>query len=120
MITVRMSRTNHIFVAILFGGLFVYLLYGAFTGDLYIPSRHGAGSHLHGFGAWMVATSPALIYLGLLIRSGLFQFPSRGIQGSVELALLALAVILFTVGVRASTDCSTTSSFATNQVKCKL
>jgi hypothetical protein len=99
-ITVKMSRSDHIFTIILFGSIFAYFLYGAITGDLYLPGKNGPGCHLSGLGAWMVTGSPVLCYLGLIVRSGFFEFTSERVQGITELLFLFSGIALLFIGLR--------------------
>jgi hypothetical protein len=100
MITVKMTRSEQVIAAVLFGLVFLYCLCGAVTGDLYLPTRRGNGAHLHGPSAWLVTLAPALIYCGLLIRAGTLQFPSPRIQGACELLLLFGGVASLCFGLR--------------------
>jgi len=101
MVTQRMSKSEYLFTLILFGSLFAYFLYGAISGDLYLPSKHGDGVHLKGLGAWEVTCSPILLYLGLVVRSGAFEFRSEKIQLCIELLLLFCGVALLITGSKA-------------------
>lgn len=84
----------------MFGGLFAYFLYGAISGDLYLPGKHGPGVHLHGLPAWLVTFAPLSIYVALIIRAGLLQFPNSLTQGVVELPLLFGGIALLIFGIK--------------------
>lgn len=100
MLTVRMSRTDHVFAFALFGSLFGYFLYGALSGDLYLPGKRGPGVHLHGLSAWLVTFAPLSLYAALITRAGLLRLPNAAMQGLFELALLFGGVALLLFGMR--------------------
>jgi hypothetical protein len=100
MITVKMSKYDHIVTLIFFGSLFAYFLHGAMSGDLYLPGRRGPGAHLSGSAAWMVTAAPILLWVGIIVRSGAFMFKSEKIQDVVEISLLFSGCALFFAGLK--------------------
>ncbi len=91
---------EHALLLILFGGLFVYFLYGAIVGDLFIPARRGpGGSHLTGVSAWLVVLAPVLIYVAILIRHGLVTQLGSRIRTALELLLLFAGVAALYAGI---------------------
>lgn len=100
MVTVRMSKHDHIVVLMIFGSLFAYFLYGAVSGDLYIPGKRGPDVHASGLSAWMITGAPLLMYVGIIVRSGAFLFKSAKIQGSIEILLLLSGIALLLAGLK--------------------
>lgn len=96
----RMSRSDHIVSIILFGSLFAYFLYGAMSGDLYLPGKRGPGVHLRALGAWMVTGAPVLLYIGIMIRGDTFMFASEKMQNFMEILFLCGGVALIMAGPR--------------------
>ena len=115
MLTQRMTRGEHIFMALFFGSLFVYFFYGALVDDLFLPGRHGPGVHLHGLAAWLVTGAPLAIYVGLLVRAGIFMFPSGSIQFAAEITFLTAGVTLLLLGSRICSNCNESVSSVSNK-----
>ncbi len=85
----------------LFGSLFLYLLYGAIAGDLYIPGKRGPGVNLSGFPAWLTVAAPVLSYGGILVRHhDLFPQLSPSCRTVCELSLLAAGIACFMFAIR--------------------
>jgi hypothetical protein len=100
-----LSPRDHVVLSVIFGGLFLYLLYGAVVGDQFIPYKRGEGGlHLHGVHAWMVTACPAVLYLAVLVRHGLFQALPRWGRTSLEFSLLLSGVALFVGGMYMGTE----------------
>jgi len=62
------SRIDGIIVIVLYGAWLAYCVFGAVTGDLYVPGKHGPGVHLQGLDAWEVVGGLVLIAMGLAAR----------------------------------------------------
>jgi len=100
MVTVRMSKYDHIVVLMIFGSLFAYFLYGAVSGDLYLPGKRGPGVHVSGASAWMITGAPVLWYLGIIVRSGACRFESARTNGILEILLICSGIALFLAALR--------------------
>lgn len=89
-----------------FGGIFLYCLYGAVNGTLFIPSRNGGpGTELSGVAAWAMTAAPLLLYMGVLLRHRAL-LPNLHITARtvLELGLLAAGVGLAMFGVMRQSD----------------
>lgn len=61
-------------VAIAVAGALAYVIFGASSGDLFLPlGRGGTEFHLSGLAAWLFVPVVLLIWLGVLARAGLFH-----------------------------------------------
>ncbi len=103
--TRRMTPIEHVVVALLFGGLFAYFLFGVISGDLYLPGKRGPGIHLHGLAAWLVTLAPLSLYAGGLIRDGIFEFPRQFMQDAVEMIFLFGGLALLFAGSEMANHC---------------
>jgi hypothetical protein len=65
-----LTSPERLLIAALFGAAFVYCLYGAVSGGLYLPGRHEPGAMLSGAAAWIFCVAPALFYAAILVRHG--------------------------------------------------
>lgn len=84
-----LQRHEHVLLAALFGGAFLYLLLGAIEGELIIPSRRGPDVVMSGMPAWLLVTMPLLFYIGILVRhQNLLPQLSPGHRTVVELSFL--------------------------------
>ena len=86
-----LTSGEHLFLLALFGGIFLYCLFGASTGDLYVPGRTGPGIHLCGPHAWLLTIAWPLLYLSILLR---YRFMELGhkVRATLEAGLLVLAL----------------------------
>lgn len=91
---------EHLLMLALFGGLFVYFIIGALSGDLYIPGRRGPGVHLDGIAAWLFVAAAPLLYAAILVRHQNL-FPSIAVRSrtAVEFILLFGGVGAMLVGI---------------------
>lgn len=96
-----LDSRDHAVLALLFGGVFAYLAYGALVGDQFIPYRRSAGGlHLSGLPAWIVTLGPALVYIGILVRHGFISSLGPRVRLVVELCLLLSGIAAFGGGMR--------------------
>lgn len=100
-----MTRPLHprdqLVLALIFGGLVAYLVYGAIVGDQFIPFKRSAGGlHLAGLWAWVVACGPAIMYLAVQVRHGFIEALGHRSRLALEMSLLALGVLAFFGGMR--------------------
>lgn len=94
----RMGTLDNAVTTVFFGGVFLYFVYGAITGNQFIPySRHEGGVHLRGGPAWIVSLAPVLIWFGIQIRHGLIERLGRRSRTALEFTFL-LAGIAALVG----------------------
>ena len=115
MLTVRMTRTEHVVVALALSSVFGYMLWGALVGDLYVPSRHGPGLHMRGLPAYLVASAPLVFYVAFLVRGGLLRFANGFLEGAFELTLLFTGIALLAVGFRMASMCPSSPRHAGQQ-----
>ncbi len=81
--------------------MIVYLAYGAIVGDQYIPYKRGEGGlHLRGLAAWIVTLGPVLLYMGVLVRHGLFVALGPRFRIAIEFALILAGIAAFGGGIR--------------------
>lgn len=79
----------------LLAALQAYFLFGAATGHLVLPSRHGDGHHLlSGTDAWLACITPALLGVGVIVYRGGFQALSRLQRQIVSITLWVAAFTL--------------------------
>lgn len=84
---------EHILLLTIFGAAFVYCLFGALGGSLYIPGKRGPGVELSGISAWLFVAAPLLLYSGILVRhQNLFPSLSDRGRNYLELSLLCTGV----------------------------
>lgn len=100
--TSRTSRRDWIVTSLIFGGALSYCLYGAISGDLFIPAKRGPGPgvHLAGLSAWAMVGAIACFWLGLIVRMGDGNI-SRHVRGFIELGFLVSGIVLLIFGIRA-------------------
>ena len=97
-----LNRIEHAVLAAIFGGLFVYALIGVTQGALYLPAR-GGGTHIHGEALWLAVVAPLLMWLGVLVRHGLFRQLNSRARGWVEFACLLLGLGALLMALRFGT-----------------
>ena len=91
----RLTLSENLLLVALFGGALVYAFFGALQGALYVPAR-GGGTYLRGIAAWFIVPVPALFWLAILVRHGLFEKVGRRTRLVLEFgALIGGLVFLF-------------------------
>lgn len=94
----RTPRTQTRMELALLAALQAYFLFGAATGHLVLPSRHGDGHYLlSGAYAWLACIAPALLGAGVIVYRGANQALSRlqRLVVSIALWVAAFALLLF-------------------------
>jgi hypothetical protein len=95
-----LSPIDQIALIAIFGGAFLYFLYGALVGDLFIPYKYGDdGLHLKGLPAWMLVVSQPLFYASILVRYDFLQLPERRLTQCLEVFLLLAGLSAFAGGM---------------------
>jgi hypothetical protein len=93
-----------VWILVVLGGAFLYLLHGAVSGDLYIPLRRGGGgTHYSGLPAWLIVVAPLLLYVSILVKRErlMWELPARTRTAlTITLYIAALSALVSAALIR--------------------
>jgi hypothetical protein len=104
------SATRERFWSLLvFVPMILYCLYGAVTGELYLPSRHSEEMFwLPPLNAWILTVGLTAMLLGVLTRYQAFPSIPVKRRTTLEFALLVSGIVLMYASFLVRPDCSST------------